>query len=127
MRNGAFTLVAGSVAALVLAVSMAAASRVVTIGSRLRIKSSALTFSGTVSSSKAACRQGRKVTLYRAPSLVLGSSRTSAPGHWRVTVSGSAGITLGHFYARVSKRSEGTAGTIYVCAPARSNTVPYKP
>jgi hypothetical protein len=67
------------------------------------------------------------VTLYRTGSLVLGSATTSPSGHWKIRVSGSAGITLGHFYAKVKKRSEGTAGTIYVCKAATSLTVPYTP
>jgi hypothetical protein len=67
------------------------------------------------------------VTLYRTPSLVLGSTTTRSSGSWKITVSGSAGITLGHFYAKVKARSEGTAGTIYVCKRATSKTIAYKP
>ena len=105
----------------------AGATKTVTIGSHVTIKGKGLTFSGNVTSSKAACKAGRKVTLYRAGSLVLGSATTSSSGHWKITVSGSAGITLGRFYAKVKKRSEGTAGTIYVCKAATSPTVPYTP
>jgi len=65
--------------------------------------------------------------LYRKPSQLLGSTITNASGGWRVTASGSAGITLGHFYATVKQRSDGTAGTIYVCKAAKSKTIAYKP
>jgi hypothetical protein len=105
----------------------AEATRTVSIASHITIKGKGLTFSGRVSSTKAPCRGSRKVTLYRTPSLVLGSTTTNSSGHWKITASGSAGITLGHFYARVQKRSEGTAGTIYVCKAAKSKTVPFKP
>lgn len=121
--------IATSVPALALAsgLTMAQATRTVTIVSHITIKSHALKFSGRVTSSNAACRNGRKVTLYRKPSQVLGSTTTNSLGNWKITVTGSAGITLGHFYAAVKKRSEGTAGTIYVCKAATSKTIPYKP
>jgi hypothetical protein len=105
----------------------ARATRTVALASHITIKGKGLTFSGTVSSGSAACKQGRTVTLYRKPSLTLASTTTSSSGHWKITVSGSAGITLGHFYAKAKKRSEGTAGTIYVCKAAASATVAYTP
>jgi hypothetical protein len=61
----------------------------------------------------------------RVLALKLGSATMSSSGHWKITSSGSAGISLGHFYAKVTKRSEGTAGTIYVCRAARSKTIPF--
>lgn len=119
--------IATSAAALVLATGLTAAeaTRTVRIASHITIVSHALTFSGRVTSSNAACSSGRKVTLYRTKSLVLGSTHTNASGRWHVTASGSAGISLGHFYAVVKQRSEGTAGTIYVCKGARSKTIPF--
>jgi hypothetical protein len=111
----ALTLVAG--------VTVAFATRTVTIASHISIKSQGLIFSGRVTAKNAACDSGRKVTLYRTSSLKLGSATTSSSGHWKITASGSAGISLGHFYAKVTKRSEGTAGTIYVCKAARSKTI----
>jgi hypothetical protein len=101
------------------------ATRTVKIGSKISIKSKGLTFSGKVTSSNAACVTGRKVTLYRTNGNVLGSVTTGSSGHWKITASGSAGITLGHFYAKVKSRSEGTAGTIYVCKAAVSPTIPF--
>lgn len=117
--------VVASVSALALAsgVTAALATRTVTIASHISIKSKELTFSGRVTAKNAACDSGRKVRLYRTSSLKLGSATTSSSGHWKITASGSAGISLGHFYAKVSKRSEGTAGTIYVCKAARSKTI----
>jgi hypothetical protein len=119
--------VAASVSALVLAIGVtgAFATRTVTIDSHISIKGNGLTFSGRVTAKNAACDSGRKVTLYRTSSLKLGSATTSSSGHWKITASGSAGISLGHFYAKVSTRSEGTAGTIYVCKAARSKTIAF--
>jgi hypothetical protein len=121
------TAVACSSLALFCGLTAAQATRTVTIASHVAIKSTGLTFSGNVSASNAACKRRRKVTLYRAPSLVLGSTTTRSSGSWKITVSGSAGITLGHFYAKVKARSEGTAGTIYTCKRAASKTIPYAP
>jgi hypothetical protein len=128
-RTSTVALIATSVPLLALAYGLATAqaTRVVTIASRITIRSEGLTFSGDVTSPNAACKGARKVTLYRKQSQMLGSTTTNAAGAWKITASGSAGITLGHFYATVKKRSEGTAGTIYVCKSATSKTIPYKP
>src|ERR1700730_16359228 len=131
MRNRTFMLaaIATSAPALALAYGLgtAQATRTVTLASHITIKSRGLTFSGRVTSTNAACASARKVTLYRKQSQVLGSTMTSSSGGWTITVSGSAGITLGHFYAKATRRSEGTAGTIYVCKAAGARTVPFHP
>jgi hypothetical protein len=131
MRRRTFTRVSTaalcSLLVLCCGLTAALATRTVTIASHVTIKSKGLTFSGSVAASNAACKGGRKVTLYRAPSLVLGSTTTRSSGSWKIAVSGSAGITLGHIYAKVKARSEGTAGTIYVCKRAVSKTIAYKP
>jgi hypothetical protein len=105
----------------------AEATKVVQIASHISIKSKGLTFSGKVTSPNSGCVTARKVTLYRTNGNVLGSTTTGSSGRWKITATGSAGITLGHFYAKVKRRSEGTAGTIYVCKAAVSPTIPYHP
>ena len=104
---------------------MAAATRTVRINSSISISGKGLTFKGRVTSSRMACESGRKVTLWRTNGNRLGTATTSSTGHWKITASGSAGISLGHFFAGVKRRSEGTAGTIYVCKGARSRTIPF--
>jgi hypothetical protein len=112
----------------VLALAGTAAARTVTIGSSVSIKSDGLRFSGRVTSSNSACKDGRRVTLYRRLSggghQKLGGFTTGASGKWHVTVSGFAGVTLSRFYAKVKQRSEGAAGTTFVCRSARSLTIP---
>ena len=108
-----------------LAPAAAEATRVVTIASHVSIKSTGLTFSGKVTSPNAGCVAGRKVTLYRTNGNLLGTTTTGPSGRWKITALGSAGISLGHFFAKVKRRSEGTAGTIYVCAAAVSPTIPF--
>jgi hypothetical protein len=108
-----------------LSLTAADATRIVKIPSHISIKSTGLTFKGKVTSPHAACVTGRKVTLYRTNGNVLGSTTTGPSGRWKITASGSAGITLGHFFAKVKRRSEGTAGTIYVCKGATSPTIPF--
>jgi hypothetical protein len=114
-----------SALALIVGVTGAFATRTVTIASHISIKSVGLTFSGRATARNAACDSGRKVTLYRTPSLKLGWATTNSSGHWKITASGSAGISLGHFYAKVNKLSQGTAGTIYICKAARSRTIAF--
>jgi hypothetical protein len=115
---------AGLAAAGLLGVGDADASHVVRIASHISIRSNDLTFSGRVTSPNHACEEMRKVTLYRTNGDVLGHTHTNSHGRWRITASGSAGISLGHFYAKVKRESQGAAGTIYVCKAARSRTIP---
>src|SRR5437588_959152 len=110
---------------LLFGLTAAQATRTVRIASHVSIKGKALTFSGRVTSRNAACERGRKVTLHRTNGNVLGSTTTNSTGRWKITASGSAGISLGHFFATVKRRAEGTAGTIFVCKAARSATIPF--
>jgi hypothetical protein len=65
-------------------------------------------------------------TLYRTNGNVLGSTTTNAAGKWKITASGSAGITLGHFFAKVKPRNVGPVGpSVVVCKGARSKTIPF--
>jgi hypothetical protein len=108
-------------------VTNAGATHVVKIASHISIHSHGLTFHGKVTSPNSACVPMRKVTLYRTNGNVLGKTKTNNTGDWKITASGSAGIILGHFYAKVKRESQGTAGTIYVCQGAKSKTIPYHP
>ena len=135
MRYRTFRLIAISAVAaglcLALGLTTAAATRTLTIISHISIQGKGLKFSGKVTASKAPCKASRRVTLYRKLSNGSGkallSTTTAASGSWKINPPGSAGITMSHFYAAVKKRSEGTAGTIYVCAAATSKTIAYKP
>ena len=113
--------------AVFLALTGSAAARTVFISSSVSIKAKALTFSGRVTSPNAACKDGRRVTLYQRLSSgghrKIGSFTTGASGKWHVTVSGFAGVSMARFYAKVKQRSEGAAGTTYVCRSARSLTI----
>ncbi|HWF50348.1 MAG TPA: hypothetical protein VG294_06845 [Solirubrobacteraceae bacterium] len=123
------TLTAVAIGALILAAvagTTALATRTVRIPSHVTIKSTDLIFTGRVTAANAACERARRVKLYRRTgSLLLGAATTNASGHWKITVAGFAGVSLGHFFARVRQRSEGTAGTIYVCKAAISPTIAF--
>lgn len=112
-----------AVATLGLTNAQATAKRTVRIASHISIKSEGLSFSGRVTSPNSACTVSRKVTLYRTNGNVLGTTHTNNHGRWHITASGSAGISMGSFYAVVKRESQGTAGTIYVCKRARSKTI----
>jgi hypothetical protein len=127
-RAGAASLVVG---ALVLATWLPAAdaTRTVKIASQISIHERGLHFHGRVTASKSACESNRRVVLYRKFSngthQALGSTKTDQGGHWRLNVSGSAGISMARFFAKARRRSEGTAGTIFVCQRARSKTISF--
>jgi hypothetical protein len=121
-RVAAGVLAAGAV----LGVANAEASHVVKIPSHISIRNHGLRFGGKVTSSNHACVTDRKVTLYRTNGDVLGHTHTNSHGHWTITASGTAGISLGHFYAKVKRESQGAAGTIYVCKGAKSRTIPFR-
>jgi hypothetical protein len=127
MRRRIITALAlASLLTLAIGLTAAEATRTVKLASHISIKSNGLKFSGKVTSSNAACDGGRKVTLFRkAGHLKLGTATTNAAGKWKITVSGFAGVSLGHFSATVKRRSEGTAGTIYICKGATSPTIAF--
>ena len=54
------------------------------------------------------------------PDHVLGHDETNHNGGWKVHVDP---ISSGAYYARVTRREEGAAGTIFVCRRDRSKTV----
>jgi hypothetical protein len=119
--------------ALVLTCLLGAAdaTRTVRIASHISITAHQLDVKGKVTSSNAACKAGRHVSLYRRLSSGgrqrLGTDVTGASGKWHITVSGFAGVSLSHFYATVKHRAEGTAGTIFVCKSAHSKTIAFQP
>ena len=109
---------------LVVCFGSAYATRTVRLASHVSIKSRHnTTFTGTVTSRNSACEDARKVTLYTTTKLKLGTTETNKHGHWKITASGFAGISLHHFFAKVARLSSGTAGTIYVCKAATSKTI----
>jgi hypothetical protein len=115
-------------AALLLAVSIPAwGTRTVKVPSRVSIASSGMIMHGHVRSPNPGCLEGRKVKLKLDTSggndQAIGTDTTNAHGRWRIRVSGFAGVSLAHFYARVRRQAEGTAGTIYVCRPDRSRSI----
>jgi hypothetical protein len=125
MRRLVLPLLSAAVA-LALAVP-ASGTRIVKIPSRVTIASAGTLMHGHVRSPNHACATDRKVKVKRVisggPDQVMGTATTNAHGRWRLQLSGFAGISLARFYARVRRRAEGAAGTIFVCRPDRSREV----
>jgi hypothetical protein len=116
-----------ALAALGLLSFLAAADATTTtkIPSHTTIHSHGLTFHGKVTSSNPNCRDGRHVTLHRTNGDILGHAVTNSHGKWKITASGSAGISLGRFYATAPRVAFSTnPGHIFVCKRARSKTIP---
>jgi hypothetical protein len=108
----------------------AAGTQVVRIPSSVTLKitpqQAAATFKGKIKSPNQACRTNRTVRLMlRQPGKDQKVSSTPTFGErWRL---GLDNPPAGEYYARVKKRSEGTAGTIYVCKADSSAAVSYLP
>jgi glutamate synthase domain-containing protein 3 len=136
MRHRTFPrIAAAATAATAVAIGgslgTAEATKTVRIKSHISIKAKELKFRGRVTSSNAGCKPGRTVVLYRKFSdgsrQRLGTDTTGPKGVWKIRVSGSAGISMARFVAKVKTRREGTAGTIYVCKGAHSRTISFQP
>jgi hypothetical protein len=116
--------IALAISALLCAGAAAAlATQTVTIDSTVSIASRNGVFHGRVGSSNPACRRDRKVKLwiaYAKRAQVIGRTTTGADGRWKI----SPDLGGASAYAAVPRRSEGAAGTIYVCAAARSGIAP---
>ena len=101
------------------------ATQVVRHPSRVTISEKAPAFHGRVKSNAHPCVQQRKVKLFRAkshgPDTLLGRDHTNNHGRWQVDVNP---LKSGAYYAKVSRRSDGTAGTIHICVKDRSRIVP---
>jgi hypothetical protein len=70
-------------------------------------------FHGRVISQKHACEVGRTVKIFNkkpGPDGLFGRTKTDRQGKWS-----KPAMPNGNFYAVVKRRSEGTAGTIFVC------------
>src|SRR5689334_1778585 len=124
MRSRTTRIAVAALATTALTLGTADATRTVRIASRITIESHDLHFHGKVKSENSACKDARHVSLYRVLSdghrQRMGTFVTGPNGKWHVTVSGFAGVSMTHFYAKVRQRKEGTAGTIYVCKSADS-------
>src|SRR2546430_3428605 len=113
-----------------IGVSWASGTRIVrfpsTVTMRMTAQQGAAVFQGKVKSTNIACRTNRSVRLMlRTPGPDQKVSETPTFGqHWRL---GLDNPIAGKYYARVEKRAEGTAGTIYVCRPGSSPPVHYAP
>ncbi len=122
-RLATLTLGVLSVIAVVSIPSLA--TQVVRHPSRVTISEKAPAFHGRVKSNAHPCVQQRKVKLFRAkrhgPDKLLGRDHTNNHGRWQVDVNP---LKSGAYYAKVSRRSDGTAGTIHICVKDRSRIVP---
>ena len=124
MRRRTIRIAVAGLAAMAFTLGTAEATRTVRIASRITIESHGLNFHGKVKSENSGCKDARHVSLYRVFSdgsrQRVGLFVTGPNGKWHATVSGSTGISMSTFYAKVRQRKEGTAGTIFVCKSADS-------
>jgi hypothetical protein len=110
-------------AGVAIAAIPALATQTVKIDSKVTISSNAPAFHGQVKSDKFACERQRKVKLFRqrfGPDKLLGKDKSNNHGKWKIVVDP---LKSGAYYAKLVRREEGTAGTIFVCRGDRSKTV----
>jgi hypothetical protein len=120
-------LAALSLVALVVVAVPALATQTVKINSRITLSDNPPAFHGRVKSSKPACEQQRKVKLFKqrsGPDQLLGNDKSDNHGKWKIVVDP---LTPGDYYAKVVRREEGTAGTIFVCRGDRSRVATIVP
>jgi len=104
-----------------LAVSAAPATNTVEIDSEIIMRPNFPAFHGKVTSSNEACIQNRLVKLFKKKRnggrRLLGETHTNNAGKWAVIVDP---LSSGVYRAVVKQRSEGTAGTVFVCLRDKS-------
>ncbi|HLM31937.1 MAG TPA: hypothetical protein VK326_09790 [Solirubrobacterales bacterium] len=113
--------------ALVLLAAAAAAlagpGQTVEIKTTVLIRDSAPAFHGKVRAKNQNCVEDRTVKMFReagAGRRLLGKTQTSNAGKWKISVDP---LKSGAYYAAAKRVEQGTAGTIYVCTRARSETI----
>ena len=107
------TVLAVAAASAVLA-AVALAAHTVRIDSHVTITKTAPVFAGKVKSSNPGCRDDRTVQLHvvEQDNHVFGTDTTNRRGRWKIHFQGEGEA---HYYASVSRRTEGAAGTTYIC------------
>ena len=102
------------------AAQSALATQTVKIDSKVKFLKGGPGIRGKVKSKKQACVENRRVKLYRKRQAggkkLLGKADSKQNGNWKVEFN----LTAGTYVAVVKKRREGTAGTIFVCRPAKA-------
>lgn len=111
---------AAAAALLVTGVTPAPAAAPTKVRSEVTIKGfqvgdPMITFRGKVTSPKAFCKNGRKITLKQTDQKVVAGRTTSKNGAWKVTFDGNE-IDPGTFLAIMPKKKVKKAGKTFVCA-----------
>ena len=116
-----FKLWLAAMAAAAVAVAPALATNTETIESSIVIRNHFPAFHGRVKSDNDACIQSREVKLFKerrsGSKKLLGKTSSDLEGKWQVILDP---LKSGAYFAVVTKREEGTAGTIFVCERAKS-------
>ena len=117
-------LVAAAVAALALAVpvaGLAAGQPGQTVEIKSTITINPYASAGKVSAKNPNCTESRTVVVKQVGFGKIGSAMTSSTGSWKAEPDYKGEVPI-KVYAEVKPVSQGTAGTIYKCLGAKSNT-----
>jgi hypothetical protein len=101
-----------------------AQGQTVEIATQLKLNPHAPSFHGKVVADNPGCVEQRKVKMFfrygSGPRKLLGSTTAANNGKWKIPVTD---IASGEYYAVAKRTEEGTAGTIYVCLKAKSDSL----
>jgi hypothetical protein len=122
-------LALATVAALALAVPALALAggqpgQTVNIDTQVKLRNGAPAFHGKVTAGNPNCVEDRLVKMFqRLPDgskKLLGKTHAANNGKWKIPFQN---ITSAEYYAVAKKVEQGTAGTIYVCLKAKSESI----
>jgi hypothetical protein len=117
-------VLAAAIAVVLAVAALAGATNVKRFDSKVTL-ARANPFHGHVSSPRHACEQSRRVKVFKkrpGHDRLFGKTTSNNDGRWAIPAAPN-----GRFYAKVTRRSEGTAGTIIVCRADRSRTRHFSP
>jgi hypothetical protein len=119
-----------AVTLLVAALSIALAGiaygqgQTVEIATQLKLKARGSNFHGKVAADNPGCVEDRKVKLFfrygNEPRQLLGKDTAANNGKYSIHYSD---IASGEYFTVAKRTEDGTAGTIYVCLKAKSNSL----
>jgi hypothetical protein len=101
-----------------------AQGQTVEIATQVKLNTHAPSFHGKVTADNPGCIEDRKVKMFfrygNGQRKLLGSTTAANNGKWKIPVTN---IASGEYYAVAKRTEQGTAGTIYVCLKAKSNSL----
>jgi hypothetical protein len=118
-----FTMLAATLSVAIAGVAYGQ-GQTVEIATQVKLNPRAPSFHGKVNADNQACVEDRSVKMFfrysDGPRKLLGKTTADNNGKWKIPVKN---IKSGEYFAVAKRTEQGTAGTIYVCLKAKSNSL----